>query len=59
MKRKQWRVAIDEALGWELYKTTLQWELTDRAETELNLTETDCEVTVTVEGTDFVVTFEW
>ena len=59
------RTPINEAMSWELYKQSLNWELTDRAEAAAQaehgptFDELETETRITTEGEDFVVTFTW
>jgi hypothetical protein len=52
------RYNIDKALNWGLHKTCLRWELVDRAEKDLDVRALQGTLEITVEGKDFVVTFE-
>lgn len=64
---KTWRTEFpkDEVLGWELHKTSLNWELTDQAEKraveELGEWFHDADASTDIELTDsaFVVTFTY
>ena len=65
MPKFEYRVSIEDARGWELYKKSLDWELVDRAETAgidkygLAFHNLDVDTTISVDGNDFLVTFTW
>lgn len=65
MPKFEYRVSQDEALGWQLYKKTLNWELIDRAELAArdqygpDFINLEVDTNVALDGDDFVVTFEW
>ena len=58
----EYRVSVVEALGWELYKKSLGWELTDLAEDFVaaarpGFKDEEATAEIVVEGKDFVVRF--
>jgi hypothetical protein len=55
-KKRVYRVPIKTALSWELYKTYLAWELTDRAELELTPAD-EASTRITADKRDFIVRF--
>lgn len=55
--QQQWRVPIDEALGWELYKKSLRQQIVDDCERALDLYEAEGTIYVMVDGQDFLATF--
>lgn len=65
MPKFQYRAKVDEAMCWELYKKSLEWELTDRAEAAARekygpaFDNLEVETRVTTEDGHFVVTFTW
>ena len=60
-----YRVPTPDALGWELYKQSLNWELTDRAEAAAreehgpSFDDIEVDTSITTDGENFVVTFTW
>lgn len=53
----QKRYSLDDALSMTLDNTSLTHALTDDAEVELGLIDTECSAAVTIEGQEIVVTF--
>lgn len=57
--------SFEDALDWQLHKTSLRWELTDRAERAATqqhpgfYERDDVDTEVTVEEDMFVVVFTW
>lgn len=65
MPEFEYRVSVDEAMNWELYKKSLEWELTDRAEAAARdkygtaFDDLEVDTRITTEDGQFVVTFTW
>jgi glycine/D-amino acid oxidase-like deaminating enzyme len=55
-KGRVYKVAIADAMAWELHSESLNNAITDAAEQALNLVEEECAVTIAVEGDYFVAT---
>jgi len=60
-KRRTWKIAISEALNWELHKETMRWALTDAAidaQAEQEWRYSAVCVDISAKGNDFVVIIE-
>lgn len=65
MPEFQYRVSVDEAMSWQLFKKSLEWELTDRAEAAARdkygpaFDDLEVDTRVTTEDGHFIVTLTW
>ena len=55
---KTWKVAVQDALAWQLDSTCLSFALADAAEEALDLVEEECTAVITVVDDNFVVTLD-